>query len=202
MVLPNVEQDRSITDTSVLGLGDDLLLQICTHLSIDELFALRKVRSPCTSMHVGWLTPSQTCRYLFTISRSRYLWHNVLRRDVVDERRPVPSYLKPTGELGTAELEALAHRALRLDSPCQQPTIVRLDSKRSVTWVRLVHGQWLLVASTSSKDSHTLGLYSLTHTEEGKPTQLAVTQLPGPVSSGEAQVQRDQLIVALCFQSP
>lgn len=148
------------------------------------------------------MTSLQTCRYLSTISHSRYLWHNVLRRDVTQEHRPIPSYRKSTLELGTRQLEALTHRALRLDTPCSQPTISRLSTRQAVTWVRLVQGQWLLVAFSSPQSHYTLALYSLTQTDEGRPAQLAVTQLPGPVSSGEFQVQEDRVVIALCFQSP
>lgn len=74
-------------------------------------------------------------------------------------------------------------------------------SKRWITWVRLVQGQWMLVASSNSTDS-TLTLYSLATKQDGKLDQLSITQLPGPVSSGVVDVQDDRLIIAVCFQKP
>ncbi|KAI0695932.1 hypothetical protein BC835DRAFT_923253 [Cytidiella melzeri] len=179
-----IKQRVPACDVSLFRLGDDILLHICAQLSADELVVLRKV-----------------CRYFYLLSRSRYLWHRLLARDVTDERRPLPSYRKPTHELESAQLEILTRRALRLDVPCQQPTITRLGSKQPVQWIRLVHGQWMLVASTEKQEG-VLTLYSLTDMEDGKPSWIAATSLPGPVSSGEFQVQDDRLVIALCFQSP
>ena len=129
------------------------------------------------------------------------MWHRILARDVILERRPLPSYSKPLYQLRSAQLETLARRGLRLDVPCQQPSVTKFASKQSVQWIRLIHGQWMLVATTDKQHS-TLTLYSLTAMEDDKPTLIAVAKLLGPVSSGEIQVHEDRLVIALCFQSP
>ncbi|KAI0093603.1 hypothetical protein BDY19DRAFT_989164 [Irpex rosettiformis] len=173
-----------VNDTSIHRLGDDVLLQILAQLSPDDLVSLRK-----------------TCRYFYVLSRSRYLWHHILSREVIQERRPLPSYRKPIYQLGSAQLETLVRRALRLDVPCQQPTITKFGSRQSVQWIRLIHGQWVLVATTDKQQS-ILTLYSLAVTENDKPSLIAAVNLAGPVSSGEIQVHDDRLVIALCYQSP
>jgi hypothetical protein len=197
----SVLHKASICNASILRLGDDILLQILKQLSVDELLVLRKVHFVLLKRRSSLSNFLQTCKYFYVLSRSRYLWHHALGRDVVQERRPLPSYRKPVHELESAELEVLTRRALRLDVPCQQPSITRLDSKQPVQWIRLVHGQWMLVASTGKQGS-VLTLYSLTEMENGKPSLIAAGELPGPVSSGDVQVHDDRLVVALCFQSP
>lgn len=145
----------------------------------------------------------QTCRYLSIVSRERYLWNFLLRRDVVGRRVPLPSYAKPPTQLGSAELETLTRRALLSASPSSSPVVTRFDQGRSVTWVRLVHGQYVLVAHNKSGES-TIALYSVQSIQNGggKPAPIATATLPGVVSSGEMDVQEDQVVLSLCFQSP
>ena len=138
------------------------------------------------------------------MSRARYLWHRVLTEDVIKRRLPLPWYRKSQDELGSREHELLARQALRAAAAPCDPTIKRIDQARqSISWVRIVHGQWLLVASrhVSTKKS-TLSVYAVTAVQQGRSEPLLCTDLPGPVSSGEVEVQKDQLLVALCFQAP
>lgn len=59
-----------------------------------------------------------------------------------------------------------------------------------------------MFVATTDKQQSTLTLYSLTVMEDGKPSMMAVINLPGPVSSGEIQVHEDRLVIAVCFQNP
>ena len=116
----------------------------------------------------------------------------------------MPWYRKAHSELDSHQLELLARQALRISSPTAHCTIKRLDQERqSISWLRLVHGQWLLVASrhVNTKIS-TLSLYSVTSLQKGRSEPLIRVELVGPVSSGEVEVQDRQLVVALCFQVP
>lgn len=135
------------------------------------------------------------------MSKSRYLWNFILRRDVVRQRAPLPCYRKPTEELGASQLELLTRRALRATASSQSPVVTRLDQGRSVTWLRLIHGQYLLVAAARPNES-TIALYALADIQKGNAQPVARGTLPGPVSSGEMSVQDDQVVLALCFQSP
>lgn len=99
------------------------------------------------------------------------------------------------------ELECLTRRALRSASASQTAVVTRLDQGRSVNFLRLVNGRYLLAALTKGKES-VIALYSLLSVQQGQAEPVARATLPGPVSSGEIDVQDDQVVVALCFQSP
>ncbi|GJE87200.1 hypothetical protein PsYK624_032830 [Phanerochaete sordida] len=174
------------TMASLLSLGDDILLEILSLLSSDELVTVR-----------------QTCKYLSLLSRERYLWNYLLRRDVTERRIPLPYYRKPSSELSSAQLETLTRHALQSASPSRSPLVTRFDQGRSVTWLRLVHGQYVLAAHNKSGES-TIALYSVLSIQNGngKPEPIATATLPGVVSSGELDVQEDQVVLSLCFQSP
>ena len=120
---------------------------------------------------------------------------------MVQQRTALPHYRKPTEELGALELEALTRRALRSASASQTAVVTRLDQGRSINFVRLVHGRYLLVASTKAGES-SLALYSLVAIQQKDFEPVARAALPGPVSSGEVEVQSEEVVVALCFQSP
>lgn len=91
-----------------------------------------------------------------------------------------------------------------MDSPSSHYVINRLDqAKQSISWLRVVHGQWLLVASRNvATKMSTLTVYSVASVQAGRPIALVTAELDGPVSSGEVEVQADQLVVTLCFQVP
>lgn len=174
------------TMAPLLRLGDDLLLEILSLLSPVELINLRK-----------------TCKYLSLVSRERYLWNHLLRRDVAGRSIPLPHYRRAASELSSSQLETLTRHALHSASPSRSPVVTRFDQGRSVTWLRLVHGQYVLVAHNKSGES-TIALYSVLEIQNGsgKPVPIATARLPGVVSSGELDVQEDQVVLSLCFQSP
>jgi hypothetical protein len=143
----------------------------------------------------------QTCRYLAAVSRSRYLWSSLLRRDIICCRVPLPFYHKPIIDLRSSDIEVLTHRALHIGSPSCPPTVTRFDQGQSVIWLRLIYGQYVLVALANPKEN-VLALYTLLSIQEKKAEPIARIILPGVVSSGELEVQDDQVVIALCFQSP
>ena len=84
-------------------------------------------------------------------------------------RLPLPSYRKPHTELGSRELELLSRHALLNETAASSPTIKRLDqAQQSITWIRLVHGQYLLVASRNvTTKQNTLTMYRVSSMQRG-----------------------------------
>lgn len=83
----------------------------------------------------------------------------------------------------------------------QAPLIVPFYQKRSVTWVHLIHSQWLLVAS-SDDISSIIALWSvsdlLTHSKSTvTPTPLAEAFLPAPVFNGTVDIRGTTVRFAL-----
>ena len=81
-------------------------------------------------------------------------------------------------------------------------TYTRLDRSRCITWVRLLEGQWLIVASSDASVSE-LSLWSLTSlgegTDGGKP--VTTVYLGGAVADGLVDVSGDRVIIALEIRS-
>lgn len=127
-----------------------------------------------------------------------------MTRDVIKPHRPIPWYCKPHHELTSHELELLTRRALRADAPLAHRVVNRADqAQRSISWLRLVHSQWLLVASRNAATrKSTLSVYSVIALERGMVEALLTTELAGPVLSGEVDVQDNQIVIALQFEVP
>lgn len=103
------------------------------------------------------LTCSQTCRYLDDLTRSKDLWTTFFRRDVPSSRPPsVVRYCKALEALTATDCETLTVQPLRLRrqlSSSAAPGIVSLNIPRSVTWIRMIQGRWLVVASSDTLHS-------------------------------------------------
>ena len=127
----------------------------------------------------------------------------ILRHDIFSDRRLTPSYALPTDELSAAECEVLVLHAVRLnrrltsksDAP---PILIPFHQSRSVTWVRLIKGQWLLLA-TSDKNTSVLSIWSLASLSAMDDLQSPVSEafLDGPVANGLVDMQNDTLTCAL-----
>ncbi|EIW77761.1 hypothetical protein CONPUDRAFT_167828, partial [Coniophora puteana RWD-64-598 SS2] len=81
-------------------------------------------------------------------------------------------------------------------------SVWRLDLKRSVTWLRLVESRFLLVASSDTLCSN-LEIYDLAALGTNGLVPLTGCYLPGPVTSGEAEIRDGRLlptlqVLALC----
>ena len=75
-----------------------------------------------------------------------------------------------------------------------------LGLPKSVTWLRIVGGRWLLVAA-SNQEISTFSCWTLTDVFEGKPKPLAERYLPGPVHDGEVEVQMEGVVIAISIGS-
>lgn len=130
----------------------------------------------------------QTCRYLYDLTHIKNVWVNVLRRDVISARLPLPSYCRPVQDLTGTQLEALVAHAFRLEWDISQLPerrslyIAPLHQKRSVTWVKLVRAQWLVVAASNASVS-ILSIWSVASLldSHGDKVPLSEIHLSGPV---------------------
>ncbi|TCD72000.1 hypothetical protein EIP91_000132 [Steccherinum ochraceum] len=78
-----------------------------------------------------------------------------------------------------------------------------MNQHLSVTWLKVVHHRWLLVASSDNKESR-IALYTLDpETDAPVASALASALLEAPVSRGELQVREHEIVIAveLCPQS-
>lgn len=98
----------------------------------------------------------------------------------------------------TRLLPHLRHREASL----AEPRIVRIDQTRSVTWLRLIRGSWLLVA-TSDKDASSLSLWKLSDILHGGSGVSPVSEafLPAPVRDGAVDVTEETVTIAVSLYS-
>ena len=132
----------------------------------------------------------------------------------------IPPYCKAVEDLTSGQAEVLAVHASRLlhrldtrNSPnlgsSSTVTTVSLDRPRSVTWVHIVLGTWLLVAS-SDEGTSALEVWPLSdvlrsarsESIDREPSQPAAFYLDGPVRDGRVHVRDGRAVVALEIHSP
>ncbi|KAJ7084032.1 hypothetical protein B0H15DRAFT_849841 [Mycena belliarum] len=84
-------------------------------------------------------------------------------------------------------------RATRNFSPAE---IWRLFLPQSITWLRLVVGNWLFVASS---DNHTskISCWDMSLVFQGYTEPIAEAYLPGQVKTGELEIQNSGIVLAL-----
>ena len=121
------------------------------------------------------------------------------RREIFGRNTYYAPYWKHIDDLLSIELETLVLHILRLRSRTMTrhtPLVVPLDQIRSVTWVRLIQSQWLLVASSDDVSS-AITLWSVPDLLSSNLTPLAEAFLPAPVVNGSVDMQGSYLIFAL-----
>ena len=119
-------------------------------------------------------------------------------------------YSKPFLELSSSQLEALARHADALESRVsagRQPRVsVNLDGVRPITWVHVLQGRWILVASCDSSvsDLSLWPLQALLSVEKGqtRPPATATAYLQGPVAGGIVDILEERVVIALEIRSP
>lgn len=145
------------------------------------------------------------CRSFQRASCSKQLWLAIMQRDVLRRNLPMPAYCRHNDFLSSAECEALVvhslclYRTMRRGALQHPPVTISFPQSRSVTWVKLIRGQWLLVAC-SDRASSTLCLWSLIELlrSPGVAPPAAQTFLDGPVAGGLIDIQDDdRLVIAL-----
>lgn len=81
-------------------------------------------------------------------------------------------------------------------------SVVPIYRTRSITWLHIVQGKWLLAACSDATVS-TITLWSLASLlSGGSPAPQEEAYLDGPVSDGAVQMQEGRLIIALDVRSP
>ncbi|KAK7677004.1 hypothetical protein QCA50_020033 [Cerrena zonata] len=147
------------------------------------------------------LSIRQTCKRLLMISQSKQLWVKLYFREIVQRNLPYASYWETLENIDAARLEGLVLHTLRLEqrmASSRTPIHIPMNQKRSITWIRLVHSEWLLVASSDAICSVII-LWSvpdlLLSQENAAP--LAEAFLPAPVNSGVIDVQEGGVVMAL-----
>lgn len=145
------------------------------------------------------------CKSFQSASHSKHLWHAIMELDILRKGLPTPAYCRHIDTLSSDQCEALTIHSLRLSERKKPRTsesprsIISIPQSRSVTWVKLIRGQWLLSAC-SNHTSSTLCLWSLDDLSKfgnaARPSALAY--LEGPVAAGLIDIQDDdRLIIAL-----
>ncbi|KAF7335416.1 F-box domain-containing protein [Mycena venus] len=115
--------------------------------------------------------------------------------------RSYPFTCVDTISLTLFALEALACRVARLDFKCETGTLSpvrdwRLYLPQSITWLRLVAGTWLFVASSDNHISK-ISCWDLTSVFQGHREPLTEAYLPGQVKTGKLEVQDSGVVLAL-----
>lgn len=113
-------------------------------------------------------------------------------------------YLKPLLSLTAKDCEDLTLHPLRLRKRLSfsqhnfTPVIPTLNTPRSVTWVHVVRGQWLVVASSDACQS-VLTLWPLFsyYSKRGSGRPIREVYLDGPVKSGQCDVWNGVVSIAL-----
>ena len=107
--------------------------------------------------------------------------------------------------LGAEQMEVLARRVARLSHDWNHDkvhfrSIVSFDQPRSVTWLRIVHGRFLFVASSDTQASGfacwDIGSAFL---DEKKP--IAECFFAGPVQGAAIEVQDEGVVIAVSVES-
>ncbi|KAF7292969.1 F-box domain-containing protein [Mycena indigotica] len=135
----------------------------------------------------------QVCRIFNSVTRTRSLWITLLNR-LLDSGAVIPQYL---GKLETLPVSTVEHLVRRLTHDAETnpedtypATLLQLRLTLSVTWLRLVAGNWLFVAASNEFESN---LYCYDLSVGGKTSAC----LPGRVKTGKAEIQNGEIVLAL-----
>lgn len=144
----------------------------------------------------------QCSHYLRTISATKQLWLNSAYNDVLLRGLDFPPYTRSFFELTRCETQALVVMTLKLHAEFSgtecHPDSIHIPQSRSVTWLRLVHGRWLLIA-LSDESTSSITLWSLQEMAQSEKNKKPLSEffLPYPVLNGIVSVNNDTLVIAL-----
>ncbi|EKM49258.1 uncharacterized protein PHACADRAFT_107131 [Phanerochaete carnosa HHB-10118-sp] len=172
---------------------------------MQDILSLHQVRVLANIISLAKSEPTpEICKAFKQASHSKQLWLIILEYDVVSEGLTIPYYCRSLGLLSSGQTESLALHILRLrqallmDTEGRPPAMVTFNQTHSVTWVRLVLGQWVLV-TCSNQVTSIICLWSLQpfYRSKGPPEIVAQASLEGPVVTGLFKVQDNQSIIVL-----
>ncbi|TDL27949.1 hypothetical protein BD410DRAFT_799315 [Rickenella mellea] len=186
----------------------DILTIICRELMVYDVLRLQQVR--LQNCHLGCRAQilTKVCGSLkYTISSDKQLWVHILRYDTSMSGIPLLPY-RCSLESATANVvERWVRMALQVDWPykhAKELTVHRINLKSyqiasHVTWLKLIRGRWLLIAS-SSIESSSLTLWD-SSPNLGDPILRAKYSLPGPVINGSVDDTSSSISVAISVGS-
>ncbi|KAJ7108058.1 hypothetical protein C8R43DRAFT_1044313 [Mycena crocata] len=169
--------------TPIEGLSEYLFLLICLELEVKDIISLRRV-----------------CRVFGAATHNKLLWINLL--DISrSEGHVLPLYLKTPHLLDAATLEALVLRVARVARQWKLNDICpvkawRIHLPQSITWLRLVSGSCLFVASSDNEVSK-ISCWDLSLMFQGYMNPIAEAYLPGQVKTSQLEVQDEGIVLAL-----
>ncbi|KAJ7447308.1 hypothetical protein B0H11DRAFT_2248371 [Mycena galericulata] len=173
-----------MSSASLVSLSEDLFLSICLELTVPDILSLRRVS-----------------RAFNAATQAETLWLDLLDCIRSDEEHVLPKYLKNPVLLDAATLEALVLRVARLGRKWKEHDLCPVNVWRrnlceSITWLRLVDGSWLFVASSDNEVSK-ISCWDLSLLFQGYAEPVDVSYLPGQVKTAQLEVQETGVILAL-----
>ncbi|KAJ7161171.1 hypothetical protein C8R46DRAFT_1194480 [Mycena filopes] len=170
--------------SGIRSLNEYLFLLVCLELELPDVLSLRRV-----------------CRSFNRATRAKLLWINQLKIITATDNHILPQYLKSRDMLDSSALEALVVRVSQLARRWQKQDLCpvdvwRMDISRSITWLRLVAGNWLFVAS-SDHDVSKISCWDLSLVFQGYTAPIAEAYLPGRVETAQLELQDVGVVLAL-----
>lgn len=143
---------------------------------------------------------TKVCRIFREATRTKLLWIHFFDMEAADGH-VMPQYLTKCDLLDVSTLEALVLRVARLAQKWRKNDICpvnvwRLDLCQSITWLRLVSGSWLFVAS-SDNDVSKISCWDLSLIFQGYTDPIAEAYLPGQVKTAQLEIQETGVVLAL-----
>ncbi|KAJ7039678.1 hypothetical protein C8F04DRAFT_1254950 [Mycena alexandri] len=169
---------------TLTSLGEYLIILVCLELPLVDITSLRQV-----------------CRCLTEATNAKVLWIKILDQRIRNAGTVLPPYLKGHEALDVIALEALARRLSRLADKWEAGNLSpvknwRLRLAQSITWLRLVNGNWLFVASSDTSVSK-ISCWDLSLVFQGSIEPVAEAYLPGQVKTAKLEVQSSGVVLAL-----
>ncbi|KAJ6485646.1 hypothetical protein C8R45DRAFT_930749 [Mycena sanguinolenta] len=133
-------------------------------------------------------------------TRAKVLWIYILERQALEESI-LPLYLKDYEQLDSSTIEALVRRVSSLAHKWETQDLSPVRSWKlhlplAISWLRLVAGKWLFVASSDNSSSK-ISCWDLSCIFQGSIEPLAEAYLPGQVKTGKLEVQQSGVVLAL-----
>ncbi|KAJ6492777.1 hypothetical protein C8R47DRAFT_1119741 [Mycena vitilis] len=165
------------------SLSEYVFLLICAELEVPDILSLRQV-----------------CRGFCEVTRAKQLWLTLLDT-LASDGHVLPPYLGKPQTLDSIALEALVRRVAHLDrkwtrNDLHPADIWRHNLCQSITWLRLVNGSWLFVASSDNYVSK-ISCWDLSLVFQGSTEPIVEAYLPGKVKTAQVQVQDIGVVLAL-----
>ena len=123
-----------------------------------------------------------------SIITDKQLWVHILKRDVSSADLSIPSNLVSIQSASASDIYTWVKHAFilnnNLNTPCFELSISDFNTKRKVSWVKLIRGTWCLTASSDTQ-STSLQLWRISHPiPAGDSNPVAEYSLPAPVTDG------------------